>query len=177
MSNKVSHLSHSGPDNDNKEGKGDELTQTPSGESCGDVKPDTSPAVGAALDIKDPMGAYKRAAPQLLNELARLLSQHKWTENGCIPHGIVNILNYSWQDLTAGAVHLKSPEQADKRGRSKGSLKPDDARSRQVSASDKRETEERNSCVVASVGPSARKPQVSSNPHVKKRKLKPNRGE
>lgn len=169
-----SHLSHSSPENYNKEGKSDELTQRLSGESCGDVKPDTSPAVGAALNIKDPMDAYKRAAPRLLNELARLLSQHKWTEKGCIPHGVVNILNYSWHDLTAGAVHLISPEQADKRGKSKGSLKLDDARSRQVSANDKREAGERNSCVVESVGPSVRK--VSANPRMKKRKQKPNRG-
>lgn len=172
MSNKFSHLPHRSPENDSKEGKRDELTQRQSGETCGDVKPDTSPAVGAALDIKDPMDAYKRAAPRLLNELARLLSEHKWTEKGCIPHGIVNILSYSWHDLTAGAAHLKSPEQADKRGKSK----LDDAQSRQVSASDKREAGERKPCMVESVGPSVRKPQVSSNPRMKRRKHKPSGG-
>ncbi|XP_044049426.1 uncharacterized protein C3orf20-like isoform X2 [Siniperca chuatsi] len=163
-------------ENDNKEGKSDEPTQRPSGETLGDGEPDTSSAVGAARSIKgqDPMDAYKRAAPLLLNELARLLSQHKWSAEGCIPHGIVNILNDSWQDLTAGAAHMKSPEQA-KRGKSKGSLKLDQARSRQVSANDKREAGERNSWDVENVGPSVRKPQVSSNPRMKKRNQKPSR--
>lgn len=119
----------------------------------------------------DPMDAYKRAAPHLLNELARLLSQHKWSEKACIPQGIVNILNYSWQDLTAGASHLKSPEQTDQ-PESKGSLKFDEARPREVSSgADKRKAGERSSCVVENDSPS-----VSSNPRVKKRKRNKKRG-
>ncbi|XP_029288830.1 uncharacterized protein C3orf20-like isoform X2 [Cottoperca gobio] len=154
----------------NGEGKSDELTQRLSGETCGDGKPDTSSAVGAALNIKDhePMDAYKRAAPRLLNDLARLLSRHKWTEEGRIPHGIINILNCSWKDLSAGSVHFKSPEQTDKRRKSKGSVKLDE--SRHASANDKREAGERSACVVENVGHSVRKPQFSSNPRVKKRK-------
>ncbi|XP_076588544.1 uncharacterized protein LOC143321789 [Chaetodon auriga] len=106
------------------------------------------------------MDAYKRAAPHLLNELARLLSHHKWCEKGCIPHGIVNILNYSWQDLTAGASIQEQ------RCKEKSTfLKLDEARSRQVSPDEKREAGQRGSCAVEGV-----KPQVSSNPRVKKRK-------
>ncbi|XP_049430335.1 uncharacterized protein C3orf20-like [Epinephelus fuscoguttatus] len=155
---------------DNEES--DEPTQRLSDETCGDGKPDTS-CVCAALNIKDqdPMDAYKRAAPHLLNQLAHLLSQHKWTEEGRLPHGIVNILNYSWQDLTAGSVRLKSPEQTDTRRKSRGSVKLDE--SRQVSAKNKREAGERNSCAVESVGQSMR--DVSSKPRVKKRKNNSNR--
>lgn len=122
------------------------------------------------------MDAYKQAAPPLLNELARLLSQHQWKAVGCIPHGIVNILNYSWKDLTAGeAEYSQRAEQTDKR-KSKGSLKLDQARSRQVSGNDKREAGERNSCFVENVGPSVGRPQVSLNPRKKKRKQKSSRG-
>ena len=122
------------------------------------------------------MDAYQRAAPLILNDLARLLSQHKWTEEGRIPHGIVNILNCSWKDLTAGSVHFKSPEQAAEIRKSKGSEKLDESRSSQVSAEDKREAGGRNSCVVENGAPSVRKPQLSSNPRVKKRKHSSNRG-
>ncbi|KAI3371175.1 hypothetical protein L3Q82_023797, partial [Scortum barcoo] len=155
------------PEDDNKGGKGDELSQRMSGGTCADVEPDTSPAP----HTRDPMDAYKRAAPQIINELGLLLSQHRWAEEGRFPHGIVNILNYSWQDLTAGAVRTKSPEQADGgRGRSKGPLKVDDAR-----MGGKVEAGEKDLCVVEGVAPSRRKPQVSSNPGLKKRKHKPNR--
>nr|XP_046248964.1 uncharacterized protein LOC124061324 isoform X3 [Scatophagus argus] len=147
---------------DNKEGTSEELTRT--GETHGEGTPDTSSAVGAAPTTKDHgwMDAYKRAAPQLLNELARLLSQHNWAEKRCIPHGIVNILNYSWEDLTLGAVHLKSQDQTDKRGDSTGSLKMDEPPSRQVSANHGREAGERNSCVVEK--------SVRSKPRVKQHK-------
>lgn len=166
VSNKFSHFLHTSLENDNKEDESEELAEGLSGETGG--KPDTSSAVGAALNIKDrdPMDAYKRAAPQLLNELAHLLSQHKWTEKGCIPRGIVNILNYSLQDLTAGAVRWNRPEQTEKPGESKGSLKLDEARP----PNDKREAGEINSCFMENVGPSVRKPQVSSNARIKKRK-------
>lgn len=122
------------------------------------------------------MDAYQRAAPLILNDLARLLSRHKWTEEGRIPHGIVNILNCSWKDLTAGSVHFKSPEQAAEIRKSKGSGKLDESRSSQVSAEDKTEAGGRNSCVVENGGPSVRKPQLSSNPRMKKRKHSSNRG-
>ncbi|XP_063765818.1 uncharacterized protein C3orf20-like isoform X2 [Eleginops maclovinus] len=160
---------------DNTEGKSGELTQRLSGETCGDDEPDTS--VGAALNIKDqdPMDSYKRAAPQLLNDLSRLLSRHKWTEKCRVPHGIVNILNCSWKDLTAGSVHFKSPEQANERRKSKCYGKLDEARSSQISPDDKREAGERNPSVVENGGPSVRKPQLSSNPRVKKRKHCSNR--
>ncbi|XP_047451871.1 uncharacterized protein C3orf20-like isoform X3 [Mugil cephalus] len=135
-----------------------------SGETRADGEPDTSSAVGAALNSKecDPMDSYKRAAPGLLTELARLLSRHKWPEKGCIPRGIVNILNYSWNDLTAGAAQFK-------RRKSRGSLTVDQT-PRQLSANTKEETAERNSCAVGNVGSSERKPQAGLNARVKKRK-------
>ncbi|XP_029993156.1 uncharacterized protein LOC115421412 [Sphaeramia orbicularis] len=64
----------------------------------------------------------------------------------------MNILNYSWQDLAAGAVRLKSLEHNVKRPNE--SLKPDEA-PRLLSANDKRDREV---------------PLVISNPHMKKRK-------
>lgn len=59
------------------------------------------------LDDMDPMDAYKHMAPQLLSELGSVLLQYEGSEEGCIPHGLVNVLNYSWKDLTAGAVYVK----------------------------------------------------------------------
>uniref|UniRef100_A0A3Q3J849 FAM194 C-terminal domain-containing protein n=1 Tax=Monopterus albus TaxID=43700 RepID=A0A3Q3J849_MONAL len=146
-----------------------ELTGRLSGAPCGD--PGASSAVGAAHNISDhdPVGAYKRAAPRLLNELAGLLSQHKWTDKRRIPRGIVNILNYSWQDLTAGAV-LKSPEQTDKQRKLKGSLELEQI-NRPMSSNDTNQTGSIESCVVGNVGPSERKTRVSSNPPVKKCKV------
>ncbi|KAJ3596659.1 hypothetical protein NHX12_003063 [Muraenolepis orangiensis] len=55
-----------------------------------------------------PMEAYKDAAPGLLRELAGLLSRYQWHEEGCVPRGLVNILNCSSQDLTAGVFSGKS---------------------------------------------------------------------
>lgn len=169
VSNEFSDFPHTSNENDNKEGKSEALTGRLSGETGGE--PDTS--VGAALKIKDHelMDAYKGAAPQLLNELARLLSQYKWTELGRIPHGIVNILNYSWQDLAAGAVHLNSPEKTE----SRGYRKSEEARSPQVSADDSREAGGRSS-VSENVGDAVRKLQVSANARIKKGKQSHNRG-
>ncbi|XP_029910574.1 uncharacterized protein C3orf20 homolog [Myripristis murdjan] len=122
-------------------------------------KPGAVPARGMDDDLVD---AYKRAAPHLLNELACLLSQHKWTEEGRIPHGLVNILNYSWQDLTAGAVHLRGPGQFDKRRKSKGSPNFDETLPL-LSVKDKMKTEKRNSAVVRNAGSSERKTQIHSH--------------
>lgn len=165
-----SHCSHCSQENDNKEGV--ELTPRLSGETCGGVKPDTSSDAPNIKD-QDPVDAYKRAAPQLLNDLAHLLSQHKWTKKACIPRGIVNILNCSWQELTAGAVQQTS----DKPGGPKGSLKLDEARSPAVSDCDKKEAGKKNSVVVVEhVGPTVKKPHASSNPRMKKHKQNYKRG-
>jgi len=72
-------------------------------------------------EVVDPMGAYRDAAPELLGELARLLSQYTWREEGCVPRGLLNILNLNpnpnlpsaQEDLTPGGV-LFSPA-ADKK--------------------------------------------------------------
>ncbi|CAL8320258.1 unnamed protein product [Gadus morhua 'NCC'] len=61
--------------------------------------------------VVDPLGAYKDAAPELLGELESLLSRYQWSEEGCIPRGVVNILNCSSQDLTAVVLSGKSPFQ------------------------------------------------------------------
>ncbi|XP_062418894.1 uncharacterized protein LOC134131225 [Pungitius pungitius] len=145
----------------------DEPPRRLSGETCGDVKPDTSPPGGAAPDTmgRDPMGAYKRAAPRLLEEVALLLSQHKWTEEGHLPHGIVNILNYSWGDLTSGSMRWGSAELADT---CSGEL--DESSSRRVSAGDQAEAGESNSCVVEKAGPAVRKPPSCSDTRKKKGK-------
>ncbi|MEQ2247630.1 hypothetical protein ILYODFUR_011214, partial [Ilyodon furcidens] len=98
--------------------------QKPSGEAFQDEEADPSTSSVSATP-KDQVDAYRRAAPHLLNELAHLLSQHKWSEKDCIPRGIVNILNYSWHDLTAGAsLRLRNPAaMAERQRRSKVSLK------------------------------------------------------
>ncbi|XP_068579448.1 uncharacterized protein C3orf20-like [Cebidichthys violaceus] len=67
-------------------------------------------------------------------------------------------------------MHSKSPEQTDT-----CSVKMDEGSSRQVSAIDKREAGERNSCVVGNAGSTVRKPQVSSDTSMKKRKHTSNR--
>lgn len=68
--------------------------------------PDPSGAVSAFLELQDRelLDVYKRDAPLLLKELAVFLSQHK----GDFPQGIVNILDCSWEDLTAGALVRRS---------------------------------------------------------------------
>ncbi|XP_068458349.1 uncharacterized protein C3orf20-like isoform X2 [Clinocottus analis] len=149
--------------NREKDNTDDGLAQGLSVETRGDVEPDT-PAVNT-MD-NEPLAAYKREAPQLLNEVARLLSQHKWTKVGRIPRGIVNILNYSRRGLTPGSMPLKSLEWTDG---GFGKLDEEEGASRQVSAKDKREAGERDSRVVGDAGPSGRKPHVGSN--TKKRKL------
>ncbi|XP_015232223.1 PREDICTED: uncharacterized protein LOC107086017 [Cyprinodon variegatus] len=107
------------------------------------------------------MDAYRRAAPHLLNKLAHLLSQHKWSQKDCIPSGIVNILNYSWHDLTAGAsLRLRSRvAMTEKQGRSKVSLKREKT-PRQVAEPAKEERGERNCCVVRNAGSFWRKVEV-----------------
>ncbi|XP_041652230.1 uncharacterized protein C3orf20-like [Cheilinus undulatus] len=147
---------------DEKQGESDELHL--SAETYQDDLPETS------FKIKDPnlMDAYKQAAPVLLNELAHLLSQHNWTEEGCIPHGIVNILNYSWQDLTAGAVHLKSPEQTEMEEKFKCSpLLEEEGCSNPVSAIERRESGGRSSPVAG-----VRKQEVGSKQLANKRNPK-----
>lgn len=159
----ISHIPNSSLENNNKEDGSEEPAERQSDETGG--TPDTSPGDAAAqsMTVHDPLDAYKRAAPQLLHELARLLSQYKWAEKTCIPRGIVNILNYSWQDLTAGT-------QTDKSRESKRSLELDKTRFRQASARGKTESRERSSCFVENVGLSVVKQQVSSNKRIKRRK-------
>lgn len=99
-----------------KEVKSDENTLTvPNGVS---VKPISTTAQmcdktveDALVDVSEdinPVDAYKRAAPLLLTELAELILLYQESEDdGCFPHGLVNVLNYTWRDLTAGAVYVR----------------------------------------------------------------------
>ncbi|XP_041692651.1 uncharacterized protein LOC121531480 [Coregonus clupeaformis] len=111
---------------DNYEENNDDNAHKVQNKSSTTGKPDTCPSVNGALDMgggernpeaaavpagwlddMDPMEAYKHMAPQLLSELGCVLLQYEGSEEGCIPHGLVNVLNYSWKDLTAGAVYVK----------------------------------------------------------------------
>lgn len=120
------------------------------------------------------MEAYKQAAPQLLNELARLLWQHRWADERRLPRGVVNILNCSWHDLTAGALR-SSPKLTDKLPKSVGSPKLQQP-PRQVSASGREETAEEIPCAAGSAGFTGRKSQVKLNPRVKKSEQRCSRG-
>ncbi|CAJ1056360.1 uncharacterized protein LOC117814340 isoform X1 [Xyrichtys novacula] len=168
MSNDTAQLEErtQSPENVDKDSISDHgLPQRLSPETFEDHKPETS------FKFRDHnvMEAYKRASPHLLNELAHLLSRYKWAEEGRLPLGIVNILNYSWKDLTAGVVHIKSQVEIEKKGRFKVPPKLDEARSSQTSAKHREETEGTNSSDVSMI-----KPQVNLNPHMKKRKQNPN---
>ncbi|XP_041851894.1 uncharacterized protein C3orf20-like isoform X2 [Melanotaenia boesemani] len=137
------------------------------GELCSDDQLGPSSTDSAAFKDLDQMEAYKRAAPQLLDDLARLLSLHKWPEKGCIPRGIVNILNYSWHDLTAGALlRLKSPTVTDQRGKSKSSVNSEQT-SRQMPPIAEENSREKIPRVEGDVGSSEGKLQVSLNPRVR----------
>ncbi|AWP08209.1 FAM194 domain containing protein [Scophthalmus maximus] len=113
----------------------------------------------------DPVDAYKRSAPQLLSELARLLSLHNWAEECCIPQEVLGFLDYSWQDLCAGATLLRIRKQTDKR---RLPLKLGGA-PRKVSTNGKTETGEGSVC------PSERQTKVGANPRTKKRKERPSK--
>ncbi|XP_074533338.1 uncharacterized protein C3orf20-like [Halichoeres trimaculatus] len=153
-------------ENVDQEANSDEPPQRLSPETCEDVQPVTS------FKVKDydRMNTYKQAAPHMLNKLAHLLAQHKWNEERHLPEGIVNILNYSWKDLTAGAALMKNQEQSEGRGELEGPPELDEAQWGQTSAKDKREA----SPVDGSVGVSLIKPQVGSKTRMKKRKNNPN---
>lgn len=92
-----------------QKGKGEDLSEDTRVRSAGG--PDT-PGVGvvsAYLEFQDReiLELYRREAPLLLKELSTLLSQHK----GEFPQGILNVLDRSWEDLTAGAlVRRKTPQ-------------------------------------------------------------------
>lgn len=126
-----------------------------SGEVKEEDKPETSAAVFSLKD-QNMMDMYRRTAPQLLCELAHVLSQHKWSDEGRTPHGLVNILSYTWQELTAGA-RLHTSQHTDKQTTSQSM----DLTPRPLSANQKRERE---------AAPSEVKPQLGSKVRMKKRK-------
>ncbi|XP_069485918.1 uncharacterized protein [Ambystoma mexicanum] len=54
----------------------------------------------------NPFDEYKYAAPSILYELGKMLLLFARYEL-IFPQGLVNVLNYSWKDLTEGAVYTK----------------------------------------------------------------------
>ncbi|XP_069384186.1 uncharacterized protein C3orf20-like isoform X2 [Paralichthys olivaceus] len=158
---------HSNVEDDNRDRA--EVAKRLTGEPRGESKPEPDTSASPAplnRTNQEPMDVYKQAAPLLLNELALLLSQYNWAEEGCVPRGLVNILSHSSQDLTSGAAVLRSPELIHKGRGSKGSLKLEGS-PHHVSDNGRRETGE------GSAGPSESKPQT--NPHLKKHKQKSSR--
>ncbi|XP_017261181.2 uncharacterized protein LOC108229962 isoform X2 [Kryptolebias marmoratus] len=134
---------------------------------------DASPCPGAASSRRHPVDAYKRAAPRLLDELARLLSRHRWSEVGAVPHGIVNILNESWDELTVGASpRSTSPPPTADRPESKGALGAE--RTTPLQAGDRAETGEREPRAGGDEGPSEWK--AYDGARVKKCKQNSSRG-
>ncbi|XP_018418886.1 PREDICTED: uncharacterized protein LOC108792578 [Nanorana parkeri] len=62
----------------------------------------------------NPFDDYKYVAPTLLYELGKLL--HFFSQYEIIfPQGVVNVLNYSWQELIEGAVYTKTCCQSSKK--------------------------------------------------------------
>ncbi|KAJ8002632.1 hypothetical protein DPEC_G00160900 [Dallia pectoralis] len=55
----------------------------------------------------NPIDPYMHVAPHLLTELGALLVRFQGCEAEYIPYGLLNVLNYSHRDLTAGAVYTK----------------------------------------------------------------------
>ncbi|XP_055011673.1 uncharacterized protein LOC129409474 [Boleophthalmus pectinirostris] len=130
------------------------------GEAQEEARPEISSSV-FSLKEQDVIDAYKRTAPQLLSELAHVLSQHKWSAEGRLPHGLVNILHYTWQELTAGARLLPAPQHPEKHTKPLASSNID-LSPQPLSANQKRDREVAT-CQV--------KPQVSStSARVKKKK-------
>lgn len=128
---------HSGHERDSKEGE----------------------SAGAACMLREPdlslVQVYRCAAPRLLQELNLQLCLHRSKVRSCVPPGIVNILDISCQDLSAGALHSSDSEVF---------LEEDGARPLQEAGQRKDSSEE------VKVDPSLKKPQISANPRVKKRK-------
>ncbi|XP_043980449.1 uncharacterized protein LOC122835438 [Gambusia affinis] len=148
--------------------------QNPSGIACEDEKRDpssSSSSVSAAP--KDQMDAYRRAAPHLLNDLAHLLSQHKWSEEDRIPRGIVNILDYSWHDLTAGAaLRLRRPAAMTENQRRPKESPETQKTPRRGSDGAKEETGERTSDVERNAGSFLTKDKANQSERKKKRSSK-----
>ncbi|KAM9311671.1 uncharacterized protein C3orf20-like [Gastrophryne carolinensis] len=64
--------------------------------------------------LMNPFDDYKYVAPTLLYELGKLL--HFFSQYEIVfPQGVVNVLNYSWRELTEGAVYTKKPSQSSKK--------------------------------------------------------------
>ncbi|XP_061085968.1 uncharacterized protein LOC133119394 [Conger conger] len=70
---------------------------------------------------------YRLEAPQLLMELERLLCMCQGREDGFFPNGLENVLNYTWRQLTDGAVYFmkRQVQSFTKPSKSKGSVTSD----------------------------------------------------
>lgn len=115
----------------------------------------------AALSMKE---LTEQVAPQLLDELAFILTKHKWGKGRRVPRGIENLLDESWKDLTAGRDGAEEP--AGSPGRS------DEAQPRQTPPGrDSKVEGQRDRSPAGRVGGSAvRERQESANVEIKRRK-------
>ncbi|XP_015207758.2 uncharacterized protein C3orf20 homolog [Lepisosteus oculatus] len=99
---------------------------------------DKDPAPGAgqcgstpAEDAEtSPVDEYKYGAPILLAELGRMLEEWEGCGEGIFPRGLVNVLSYSWKELTEGALHGKRQwpsleTQGEKHGKQRSSVPSD----------------------------------------------------
>ncbi|XP_075716224.1 uncharacterized protein C3orf20-like [Rhinoderma darwinii] len=70
-----------------------------------------SQAINEDEQFGNPFEDYKYVAPTLLYELGKLL--HFFSQYEIVfPQGVVNVLNYSWQDLIEGALYPKKQGQS-----------------------------------------------------------------
>lgn len=153
--------SHCSRDNDKEEGKNEEQGEGQSDETGDDGEPDT-PVPMAALSMKE---LTEQVAPQLLDELAFILTKHKWGKRRRVPRGIENLLDESWKDLTAGRDGAEEPEASPARS--------DEAQPRQIppGRDSKVEGQRDRSPGPGRVGGSAaRERQESANGEIKRRK-------
>lgn len=152
--------SHCSQENDKEEGKNEEQGEGQSDETGGDGEPDT-PVPMAALSMKE---LTEQVAPQLLDELAFILTKHKWGKRRRVPRGIENLLDESWKDLTAGLDGAEEPEGSP--GRS------DEVQPRQTpSGRDSKVEGQRDRSPAGRVGGSAaRERQDSASGEIKRRK-------
>lgn len=74
----------------------------------------------------NPFDDYKYVAPTLLYELGKLLQFFSQYEI-IFPQGVVNVLNYSWQELIEGAVYTKKHCQSSKKMTTDTSMAPEES--------------------------------------------------
>ncbi|XP_072257372.1 uncharacterized protein [Pyxicephalus adspersus] len=77
-------------------------------------------------NLMNPFDEYKYVAPTLLYELGKLLNFFSQYEI-IFPQGVVNVLNYSWQELIEGTVYTKKNCQSSKKMTADTSIAPEES--------------------------------------------------